>query len=168
MLSGGGMGSVWIADHLGLKTQVAVKFILGNHAPEPALVARFKREATSARADQEPARRPDPRPRRHRRRRPVHGHGAPRRRGLLDAHQAQRPDVASTTWRTIVQQTCRVLAKAHQLGIVHRDIKPGNIFLIETDGEIFIKLLDFGVAKMGGEESELTTHRRDSWGRWST
>src|SRR6185503_7637826 len=48
MLRRGGMGSVWIADHLALQTQVAVKFMSGAAADDPANVTRFAREATSA------------------------------------------------------------------------------------------------------------------------
>ena len=48
---------------------------------------------------------------------------------------------------TLVRQICRGLRRAHDLGIVHRDIKPANIFLVEVDGEPFVKIVDFGVAK---------------------
>ncbi len=56
-------------------------------------------------------------------------------------------------------QVCRVLSRAHRAGIVHRDIKPSNIFLIDTDGETFVKVLDFGVAKPSATTvyRELTT-----------
>ncbi len=56
---------------------------------------------------------------------------------------------------TIVQQVAKALARAHDRGIVHRDIKPENIFLCNVgDGETFVKLLDFGVAK---SRSDLAT-----------
>jgi serine/threonine-protein kinase len=48
LLGQGGMGSVWIADHLTLRTQVAVKFMSAAYAENPSLVARFSREATAA------------------------------------------------------------------------------------------------------------------------
>ena len=48
----------------------------------------------------------------------------------------------------MVNQTCKALTQAHRAGIVHRDIKPDNIFLCKADdGETFVKLLDFGLAK---------------------
>src|SRR5690606_14162090 len=48
----------------------------------------------------------------------------------------------------IAQQTALALAAAHQQGIVHRDLRPGNVFLVET-GEVgdFIKVVDFGLAR---------------------
>ena len=60
----------------------------------------------------------------------------------------------------IFSQICRALRDAHDKGIIHRDIKPSNIFLINCDGDRdFVKVLDFGVAKMLGDRPE--TKRAD-------
>jgi eukaryotic-like serine/threonine-protein kinase len=48
LLGEGGMGSVWVADHLGLDTRVAVKFITVDVTKNPRLLERFKREAALA------------------------------------------------------------------------------------------------------------------------
>jgi len=57
----------------------------------------------------------------------------------------------------IALQVCASLAEAHAHGLVHRDLKPGNIMLIEhgADRE-FVKVLDFGLVKRENEESDLT------------
>ena len=47
----------------------------------------------------------------------------------------------------ILRQAAKALHRAHVLGVVHRDIKPENIFLCDSDYELFVKVLDFGVAK---------------------
>ncbi|MBI4703366.1 MAG: protein kinase [Deltaproteobacteria bacterium] len=60
-----------------------------------------------------------------------------RRTGQLDLPEAAR----------IVAQVAKALAAAHKVGIVHRDIKPDNIFLLNADDELFVKVLDFGIAK---------------------
>ena len=66
---------------------------------------------------------------------------------LRQLHKSGRVDQQLVIQAMI--QTCEALAEAHALGIVHRDIKPANLFVVrELDGSPFIKLLDFGIAKM--------------------
>jgi serine/threonine-protein kinase len=144
-LGSGGMGSVWVADHLTLKTQVAVKFMAAELAGNADALARFSREAAAAARIKSP----------HVVRVFDYGvsEGTPymvlellegedlasllRRRGALDPREAAE----------IVSQAAQALEQAHAQGIVHRDIKPGNIFLSPSGGEVFVRLLDFGVAK---------------------
>jgi serine/threonine-protein kinase len=52
------------------------------------------------------------------------------------------PDAAK-----ILGQVCKALRTAHDEGLVHRDLKPGNIFLAVKDGEEVVKVLDFGIVK---------------------
>jgi serine/threonine-protein kinase len=53
--------------------------------------------------------------------------------------------------KAVINQTCKALSRAHKLGIVHRDIKPDNLFLTPDEDEPFLlKVLDFGIAKQTG------------------
>ncbi len=146
LLGEGGMGAVWVADHLTLGTQVAVKFLSPTLAKEPASIARFSHEATAAAQIKSP----------HVVQIFDHGvfaGGMPYMvMELLEGEDlSRRLESAGTVplgeLTRIVVQVCRALGKAHAAGIVHRDIKPDNIFLIDQDGELFVKVLDFGIAK---------------------
>jgi serine/threonine-protein kinase len=146
LLGTGGMANVWIAEHAGLGTRVAVKFMSGELGNDPACLVRFGQEARLAARIKSahvvnildyattPA-------------------GLPYivMELLLGTDLEMRFQAGAAlsfedSSRVLVQ-TCKALAKVHAFGIVHRDIKPENIFLSENDGKTFIKVLDFGIAK---------------------
>jgi serine/threonine-protein kinase len=52
----------------------------------------------------------------------------------------------------VAAQMCLGLRRAHEAGIVHRDVKPANVFLARRESDVVVKLLDFGIAKPTGEE----------------
>jgi serine/threonine protein kinase len=152
-LAAGGMASIWIAEHFGLSTQVVVKFIAAGLADNPAVVARFRREAAAASQMRSP-----------------HvvqmiDYGVTRggvpfiAMELLEGHDLGRQLRAQGVMpprevATIVSQTAKALARAHERGVIHRDVKPANIFLADVGaGEAFVKVLDFGIAKAIGHDS---------------
>ena len=65
----------------------------------------------------------------------------------LDERLGRTPTLGLVDLALIIRQVARALHAAHALGIVHRDIKPANIFLTAVPDEIFVKVLDFGIAK---------------------
>ncbi len=155
LLGQGGMGSVWAARHAGLDLDVAVKFIASElvKADDPLVVERFKREAQLAARIDSP----------HVVRTFDHGmtsEGVPyivmellRGESLYDRLVRKRRLTPAES-ATIVAEVAKGLERAHTLGIVHRDIKPHNVFLADgPDGEI-VKLLDFGVAKARTNETQ--------------
>jgi serine/threonine protein kinase len=149
-LGRGGMGAVWVAEHQTLRTEVVVKFMSDALASDPVSLARFSHEASAAAAVKSPH--------------VVHmlDHGFTTDgtpfivMELLDGEDLRKRLVREqviplTELGVILSQACKALGRAHSSGIVHRDIKPDNIFLCHTDdGEPFVKLLDFGIAKSCG------------------
>jgi len=81
-------------------------------------------------------------------------------RTLADAIDDRELPVAETCH--VLRQACAAAYASHQAGVIHRDIKPANIFLVDQgDDRIFVKLLDYGLAKLTRPTSSLkTTPRR--------
>ncbi|MEY3710409.1 MAG: hypothetical protein RLZZ99_230 [Actinomycetota bacterium] len=146
MIGTGGMADVYLADDLRLHREVAVKILRSDLARDPAFVNRFNKEALAAAALNHP--------------------------GIVSVYDSGQEQTASGTMPYIVMEyvsgktlreilhegerlqferaieivsgVLEALAYSHKQGIVHRDIKPGNIMITET-GEI--KVMDFGIAR---------------------
>jgi len=154
-LGSGGMGEVWVAHHLSLDIDVAVKFIGDASGPEAGLAERLLEEArNTARL----------------------GHPAIVR--ALDFGHTDRGDpfivlelLAGEDLATRIEQAGRLdpeqavatllpvvhaLSAVHESGIVHRDIKPENVFLAQAELGLQAKLLDFGIARKTDRVLRLT------------
>lgn len=156
VLGEGGMGLVYQAQHVVLGKPLAIKVLRPEVSRDGEIMARFRQEAQSA-----------------------SGIGNQHiidisdfgtlsdgstyfvmeflgGQSLTDAIEAQagmEPDRVVH----IARQLCLALGAAHAAGIVHRDLKPDNVQLIERSGDKdFVKVLDFGIAKVGGNSSKLT------------
>ncbi|WP_437934282.1 serine/threonine protein kinase [Sorangium sp. So ce341] len=156
LLGQGGMGAVYEAEHVGTGARVALKCIDGALVvPGKNSLVRFQREVKAMGAvDTEYMVRvldagTDPESK-------VPYMVMELLRGedlqhLLDRVGSLEPDTALR----IVAQVCLGLQKAHEARVVHRDIKPANLFLARRgDGEIVVKILDFGIAKFKPEPSQ--------------
>ncbi|MEM6786656.1 MAG: serine/threonine-protein kinase [Myxococcota bacterium] len=153
LLGRGAMGSVWLADHLALQSQVAVKFMAPAMADDETSVRRFRQEAKAAAEIRSPHVVQ------------VFDHGRTDEDGLLyivmellegeslDRRVKRLGALPVGQMLPLVTQCCKAIAKAHERGIIHRDIKPANVFLLGADDDLFVKILDFGIAKFSGEEA---------------
>ncbi len=146
VLGRGGMGMVVAATHVGLGQQVAIKVLLEELLDNTTVVERFLREArASARLRGEHVCR-------------VSDVGTTERGqpyivmelmagGDLAAMVAVNGPLPVSAAADFVLQACLGLSEAHALGIVHRDVKPANLFVTERpDGTALVKVLDFGIA----------------------
>lgn len=149
----GGMGEVYEAVQVSLGRRVALKTIREDLAERADLLARFRREAESAAALGHPnlvqvtdfqANRGEP---------PFLVMEMLDGSTLKDVlEQAGRIDPARAAF--IGVQVLSGLAAAHRAGIIHRDVKPGNLFLQSTTAmRDIVKVLDFGVAKLALESA---------------
>jgi serine/threonine-protein kinase len=146
-LASGGVGVVYEAEHVGLGERVALKFLSSQWAADPAIAERFLREART-------------------------------QFKIASEHVTRVLDVGTTDWGTaylvmelvdgeslrelvdrvgflsasqaaeIVRQASLGLAAAHDIGVVHRDVKGGNMMLADRNGKVCVKVLDFGLASV--------------------
>ncbi|MEZ4363093.1 MAG: serine/threonine-protein kinase [Kofleriaceae bacterium] len=142
----GGMGHVFLAEHVKLGRQVALKLLRQEHAKRKDAVARFFQEARTV--------------------------NRARHRNIVDVTDFIELDDGTTfiimelltgqslgVWARggiavpralgVLAQICEGLGAAHAVGVVHRDLKPDNVIITSTpEGGDLVKLLDFGVAKL--------------------
>jgi serine/threonine protein kinase len=163
LLGEGGMGQVYLAEHSAIEKRMALKVLRSEYAHKGEIVTRFQQEAISASRIKHP--------------------------NVLDvfdfgqlengcfylameflegndlADELQRSRVLTAQRALpIAMQICRALSAAHARGVVHRDMKPENVFLQRTgDGEEIVKIVDFGIAQLkpsNEEAAAVSTHRR--------
>jgi eukaryotic-like serine/threonine-protein kinase len=159
----GGMGAVYRARDQRLEREVAVKVVSapgGDTASLAGLRARFQREARAIAALQHPNVVT------------VFDVGTDPRFGLdfLVMELLRGEDLASRLLRkgppaprtslSLLHQAALGLAEGHRLGLVHRDVKPGNLFLQPGDqiGEVRLRVLDFGIADLVADPGHTQTH----------
>ncbi|MBA3545877.1 MAG: serine/threonine protein kinase [Nannocystis sp.] len=148
----GGMGEVFLAEHTAIGKQVAIKILSEDFARKPRIVQRFLQEARASSAI------------RHENVVDITDYGhTPSGLPFLAMEYLVGEDLKATlrregwlAWpraRRMVLQLLAGLAAAHSQGVIHRDIKPDNCFRLERgDNPDFIKVLDFGIAKVINEE----------------
>ena len=152
LLGRGGMGEVYRARDPEQR-EVAVK-VLFAHLHDTGALERFKREAEVV------AKLPPHLVA------PVLGVGASRdglhylvmellRGEDLGALLRRRGRMSMGELLPIVDRLAEALAAAHKLGVVHRDLKPGNVFLVENDAAGPVRLLDFGISRMAESPSHI-------------
>jgi len=143
----GGMGSVYEVEHTFTHHRRALKLLHPDVLQHPAVVERFLREASAAGRIGNP-------------------HivetfdaGTLDRTGepylvmeLLNGRELTRQiidqrQLALDYLAHVVRQACSGVQAAHDAGVVHRDLKPDNLFITERDGRPFVKILDFGISK---------------------
>ena len=142
----GGMGAVWRAQHVKLDVPVAVKLMSPLLAASEQARGRFEREAKAA------ARLASPHVVE------VHDYGVDADTPYIVMELLEGEDLAARLESAgrlgvdetveIVEQIARALETAHAAGVVHRDLKPGNVFLAQRARDVIVKVLDFGIAKL--------------------
>jgi serine/threonine-protein kinase len=154
-LAQGGMGSVFVARHPALGREAAVKFLGQDQEAPPELTKRFLDEARITAAL------------RHPNIIDIFDFGELDGRLYYVMELLEGRDLSALmrarrrfAWPEVVdclEQVCSGLAAAHAVGVVHRDLKPGNIFVVRGEPPR-LKLMDFGVAKIMTTQGEQTRY----------
>jgi CheY-like chemotaxis protein len=151
-IGGGSFGTVFKARHLELGRDVAVKVLATSAGADPEALVRFRREGASACRVQHPNAVA------------ILDFGVTDTgvaylvMELLQGHSLEKEiedhgPLGAVRCAEIVVPVCAALAAAHRAGVVHRDIKPSNVFLHTTPVGEVPKILDFGIARLVGEQA---------------
>ncbi|MBK7394671.1 MAG: protein kinase [Chloracidobacterium sp.] len=165
-LGRGGMGTVYLATHLGTERPVAVKIIAPQYMKRAEFVERFRREARAAGRLRHPN--------------VVNVTDF----GFADSNQGQVAYLVMeyldgctlgeileeernlpVGWTLdILEQVCSAVHEAHTQGIIHRDLKPDNIWLEPNQrGGYTVKVLDFGIAKLEEHDDVVSTGEHEAY-----
>jgi serine/threonine-protein kinase len=153
-LGEGGMGAVYLGEHVKMGRKSAIKVMNPGMAADPDAISRFNREASNASRISHPNVCQ------------IYDFGETTEgviylamefiegsalTDLIEKEGALPPARAGK----ILKQSADALASAHDLGIVHRDLKPDNIMIVQgRDGSDIVKVVDFGIAKaVAGDEA---------------
>jgi serine/threonine protein kinase len=152
-LGGGGMGTVYVAVQEPLGREVALKVIRKDLSSDDKTLERFRREAQMLSTVHHPHIVT------------LHDFGTLENGSYYFAMELVKGDTLRQRLQrrgplpikmgvNIMRAACGALAAAHGLGIIHRDLKPENILIMDVPGVVdFIKLVDFGVAKLTDSDS---------------
>lgn len=152
LLGTGGMGQVYLAEHEAIQKNVALKVLHLHYSKKADIVTRFRQEAISASRIKHPNVLE------------VFDFGQLEDGSFYlameflegcdladDLKRRQKLDTGRAL--SIAMQICRALSAAHKQGVVHRDMKPENVFLQRTaDGEEIVKIVDFGIAQLRSDD----------------
>ncbi|MBU1240244.1 serine/threonine protein kinase [Myxococcota bacterium] len=147
MIGSGAFGDVYLGRHPTIESQVAIKVLDPTLASDPEMVKRFNAEARAVNIIKHPniikiydfGQLPDGR----------HYFTMEYLEGQeLGALIKQRAPFSVKDTLRIAKQICEGLDAAHSVGVIHRDLKPDNIYINEVDGKYDVKILDFGIAKL--------------------
>jgi serine/threonine-protein kinase len=153
-LGEGGMGAVYLGEHVKMGRKSAIKVMAAAMSQDPDAISRFNREASNASRISHPnvcqiydfGETPDGLI--YLAMEFIEGQAL---KDVIEAAGALEPARAAS----ILKQAADALQAAHDLSIVHRDIKPDNIMVVQgKDGSDIVKVVDFGIARaVGGDES---------------
>ncbi|MBX7219754.1 MAG: SUMF1/EgtB/PvdO family nonheme iron enzyme [Blastocatellia bacterium] len=146
-LGEGGMGAVYRAHHIHMDLDVAIKFLHESMTSDPQILERFKREAKAAGRISHPNATQ------------VMDFGVlGNNTAYLVMEYLEGESLRERLYRQklplkeavgILSQACAAVDAAHKKGVIHRDLKPDNIFLKrQEEGHETVKVLDFGIAKL--------------------
>ncbi len=156
-LGAGGVGSVYLCEHQYMRRRVAVKVLPIARAEDPTVVRRFYREARAAAALDHPN--------------IVRAHDIDQDNGIhflvmeyidgLSLHEigAKHGPMDINRAAHYIRQTAVGLQHIHKSGLIHRDIKPGNLLL---DRKGTVKILDLGLARFFHDQRDPLTQQFDS------